>query len=95
MTPKTFLASKNNPKVDDLSYEPDNSSKEINPETGHEFEVGSIYWVYLATGWYHDDEGKHLVTGSNLADIHEQMREIQPCECDQCLSQKEQNKDTP
>lgn len=84
MTPKTFTALKKHPKVDSISYEPSNSSKQINPDTGAEFEVGSIYWVYLSVGWYHDDEGKHVITASTLAQVKEQMGEVLACNCDQC-----------
>lgn len=88
--PKSFKALEQNPKVHSVSYEPEQSYKEPDEETGNDRECGSVYWVYLDCGWYYDDIGRHSLNGTTIVSVKEKLKSVFPCSCVDCNSLKKQ-----
>lgn len=75
--PKTFAAIRNHLKVEDISYAPWESYIENRKE------IGPIYWVYL-DGWCSGQQGYHIINGSNIAEVRQQLKESKSCKCTMC-----------
>ena len=64
-------------KCDGYSYEPVDG-----PNDGE----SSVYWIYLSPGWQWS--GLHSVSGATVKDCLQQIRELEPCTCEECLENK-------